>query len=204
MSISSDAIIYYQSNDKKSMHELLKKVARRANSRLRSLEKNEYNYYAYDLAIEFTQQNFDTYRYSYNKNLSIEEMRDELLNIDRFLMSKSSTVSGQREIERNRFEKLKMAGFDISIVGINEKREFLRFLGSDSIRRIIDAIGNSDRVVQNVSNMYKAGVSTYQIEQSAQKYLDNEISYYDWLKLSERLKNANNKSERRTILAEWE
>lgn len=126
-----------------------------ANKRLKRLEDTGYDYYAYDVAKHYIDNNLSTKYYS-TRGLSDSELVQLSKSVERFLSSKSSTVRGQRKIERERmkfFEKKK------DLKGTyEEKKDFLRWLGDDGYKNLTEAIGYDktalDTIIANY-NKYK-------------------------------------------------
>lgn len=84
-------------------------LARRANNRLRALEKAGYTSSAYKGAMKDLQCK-KRFREG-TKTLSINELRREYAQLRDFLSAKTSTVSGVNNMNRKRYEKAVSYGF---------------------------------------------------------------------------------------------
>lgn len=102
-------------------------LARRANQRLRALERAGYNTAAYRLATFDTQDFNNSNRYSTRiRGRSEEDLQREYNSIVKFLGWKTSTVKG----EKIRREKIIQA-FQDKGLDIPNKQDFLDFLASE-------------------------------------------------------------------------
>lgn len=126
-------------------------LTRQANRRMTLLEKKDFDYYAYDRAISYVQAE-GTYEgiSSYNRfqtDINIigdyDNMAIQIQELQRFLQSKSSTISGQREIIRDRIRTFKdRYGIDIDP---STAKDFFRYLGTEEVNEILEASGKAKR-----------------------------------------------------------
>ena len=81
---------------------LRRKYAKRANQRLLRLERAGLNYYAYDRAMLYLERTRKSKRFSESRGFkgNKQALLRELDSLTTFLNSRTSTVSGQRSIER--------------------------------------------------------------------------------------------------------
>ena len=102
-------------------------LARRANQRLRALERAGYNTAAYRLATFDTQDFNNSNRFSSRvRGRSDEDLQREYDSIVKFLGWKTSTVSGERKRRENIIKAFENKGLTI-----DNPQEFLDFLASE-------------------------------------------------------------------------
>ena len=128
-----------QNYDIEEVRKLRKKLAKKANDRLLSLERHGYTKNAYRIATRYTEETRGKKRFSEAmlKKAGIEYLRDEIEALREFLTSESSTIRGNKKIEKERLEffrgvrkvdkegKLTGLGLEIS-----DSEEFFKFLNS--------------------------------------------------------------------------
>lgn len=157
----------YRSNQSiSSLSALRRKLAKRANQRLVRLERatsnitgEKYNEYgaaqnAYEYLHRLHRNRFSETQKPYQ---DLNTIRHEITVLQGFLGSKSSTVSGQREIERKRisaFEKgewgtkWKTRGIRNRSIKFASNKEFYDFMGSATARKLTSSGFTSDTVVE--------------------------------------------------------
>lgn len=102
-------------------------LARRANQRLRSLERAGFNTAAYRLATFDTQDFNNSNRYSTRvRGRSDDDLQREYDSIVKFLGWKTSTVGGERKRRENIIKSFENKG-----ITIDNPQEFLAFLASE-------------------------------------------------------------------------
>lgn len=102
-------------------------LARRANQRLRALERAGYNTAAYRLATFDTQDFNNSNRYSTRvRGRTDEDLQKEYDSIVKFLGWKTSTVSGEKKRRENIINAFEDKG-----ITITNPQEFLDFLASE-------------------------------------------------------------------------
>lgn len=154
----------------------LKRKIKKANSRLARLEKAGYDYYAYDIAKHFIDTVQGTKYYSLSGIDLDDKYSVRLLNmsLDRFLSSKTSTVSGARRIENERIESFREKG----LAGTREEAvEFLRWLGEDGYRNLTEAIGYDKTAFGTIITNYNKYHDTERIDRVINTYLNNRTNY---------------------------
>lgn len=133
-----------------------KKLARLANKHLRELKKAGKDYYAYDSAIAYTKRAYGTTRYK-EKLESPDDMKRQILSMQRFLNYKTSTLAGHAEVEANRRMKFRTIFPSITEeVSDDELDNFLRFLGDAPMRSTIfeSGEGGSGSLVDLIRGQY--------------------------------------------------
>lgn len=146
-----------QNYDIEEVRKLRKKLAKRANVRLANLEKHGYTKNAYRIAIRYTEETRGKKRFSEAmlKKAGIEYLRDEIEALREFLTSKSSTIKGNKEIEKERLEffrgvrkvdkdgKLTSLGLEIS-----DPEEFFKFLNSVEYKALANKMISSSVLME--------------------------------------------------------
>lgn len=169
---------------KKELEKLNKQMARESNRRLSRLEKSGFTVYAYEGAIGFTQSAYGTNRYA-ESGISIEDAYVQALSMRKFLGKDTSTVKGQRDVEKrriaqfrqtmeltkNRASKDYMTNAQIS--------DFLRFLGEKPIRNLLSNTyrAGSEELVEDIRGQYTRNPSARkEILKLVDEYLKTEKS----------------------------
>lgn len=172
-------------------------LAKRSNQRLVRLERSEsivsgdaYRAGAYDLAIAYLKTSKDQiggkYRFSESKNYTkhisettgktaydLYRIKRDILEMERFLSSKSSTVSGNREIERKRIETFEANGISEEVATDDE---FYDFLNSNAYEYFTLNQFTSEEIVDIYNTFREAGLNAQKIQQAFDelKELDRE------------------------------
>lgn len=146
-----------QNYDIEEVRKLRKKLAKKANARLANLEKHGYTKNAYRIATRYTEETIGKKRFSEGmfKKAGIEYLRDEIEALREFLTSKSSTIKGNKEIEKERLEffrgvrkvdkegKLTGLGLEIS-----DSEEFFKFLNSAEYKALANKMISSSILME--------------------------------------------------------
>lgn len=143
-----------------------KRLARLANSRLRALKKAGKDYYAYDSAISFTDRMYGTTRYKETLE-SPQDVKRQILSMQRFLNFETSTVEGHLAVEERRRTKFRQLFRDITDdVSDTELDNFLRFLGTAPLRTTIyeSGQGGSGTLVDLIRGQYMGADSEHKEE----------------------------------------
>lgn len=111
------------------------RYARIANARLRALEKVGRAYWAYDVAVSYTQRSRGRDRFNQKKTWSgtKEGLLHEVEELQSFLNMKTSTLTGSKAVEQrivNTFQQ--RHGIDIDRIGRSDFFNFLTFLNTKS------------------------------------------------------------------------
>ena len=111
---------------------LYKNMARTANQRLARLEKADRAFWAYDKATLFTQRAYGTNRFKTSaSNMTDKGLIRVLEEMRTFLGSKTSTVSGSKNVDRKILKKFREKKVDIK-----DPKEFFQFLNSEQFRKL--------------------------------------------------------------------
>lgn len=175
----------------KQLINLRVKYAKQANQRLVRLERSEspvtgkpYTAGAYDLAIQYISTTRDTVKRSYkrfsespNYTKTINEetgetaydmyrIKRDILEMQRFFASKSSTPAGNREIERKRIETFAEQGISEEVAASDA---FYDFLNSNAYEYFTMNQFESETIV-DIYNLYReAGVTAKNIQKAFDK-----------------------------------
>ena len=141
----------YKSANAKELNTIRRTLAKRANQRLVRLERayssitgeSYATYGAIDYAREYLQK-IGRNRFSEKKDYTddFNLLRIEILQLQKFLSSKSSTVLGQREIEQKRIKSFESKGIRFS-----GNKEFYDFLNSKDYSDLTKQF-DSDKIVE--------------------------------------------------------
>lgn len=160
------------------LRSLRRKLAKTANQRMVRLERAEspitgekYSEYgAIDLVKEYLG---DRRRYSEQLNYGdISQVRRDIYSLQTFLASKSSTVKGQREIERKRietFSKGRWGAGERSAIQSASNKDFYDFLSSSTFRELGKMFA-SEQIVEMYDNMRVSNSHEEVVEKFSQAY----------------------------------
>lgn len=127
------------------------KLARRANARLRHLEKAGRNFWAYDSATVYTQKAYGKNRFPQSpRNMSESAQRRNLREIQKFLGLQTSTVTGSKKVEDKIVETFRGSSHNLQIV---DRREFFNFLNSAVYKDIANRTMDSERLIEFYDRM---------------------------------------------------
>lgn len=179
----------YESGDIEALRSENEKLAKRANTRLRELEKQGFDTTAaYKRAIDFTSDEgaTDSKRFSRSKKLSIDDLYDQLKTESNFLRWKTSTPAGELERRRRVWEGLTMQRIDeegniidpvidLSQVGDIDvfKKKFLQFLDEkawDEIKKHI----YSKNILNEAGEAISAGADIKDLANAITAYNNND------------------------------
>lgn len=167
---------FYTINELESMR---RKYAKRANQRLLRLERAGMDYYAYDRAMLYLERTRGKNRFSESKKYqgSKQGLLRELDALTTFLGSKSSTVKGQKEIQKARTETFRAKGYSIE----QNERLFYNFLSSSAYKKLANSRIPSDILIEFYTKARDAGKSLGEIYTELDKFAKGAISGVDAL-----------------------
>lgn len=154
---------------------LHKKLAKRANSRLATLEKNGQKQWSYKHAQTYIKNNVHgkkkpSKRYYTGSQFSSEkDLNKELLELDRFLNFKSSTMRGVDAITLDRLETF--ASHNISV---KNSDDFFDFLSSNQFSQLKSTM-DSKQIVAIYTEAIDSKQTDEQIRQAFQEYQDGRL-----------------------------
>ena len=179
MSLSNEELtrdVYRQSISTRELRELRNRLASVANQRLRAIEKASSNisgqayteYGAYEKAEEylerFGKRRFTAKDVTTSKNkMSRSELQREVVELQGFLNSKTSTVRGYRAVERQRVRTFQGKGIQFA-----DTKEFYDFLNSGEFAGLRKAL-SSDKISEKYDEM-RESMSHEQIMKALSDY----------------------------------
>lgn len=123
------------------------KLAKRANARLKTLENNNINYYAYEHAEYYNKaMGRENNRYYTGKKYKDKETLNRHINeMERFLDMETSTPKGIQKLNVKRIKTFKEKGFDIQE---NDIPVFVDFLSSNQLSNL-SKYGDSSTIIED-------------------------------------------------------
>ena len=134
------------------LFDLNRQLAKRANSSLSRLEKVGYSRYAYNRAIDYLKEEFGNNRFTSSKKKlnDLYDLRYHTLQARKFLSSRSSTVKGNRAIDKQIIEKFKSKGV---IIPEGKEGLFLDLISSDDFAELKKNYVSSEELVDDMVDM---------------------------------------------------
>lgn len=179
----------YEKGDIEALRSENEKLAKRANTRLRELEKRGFDTTAaYKRAIDFTSDEgkTDSKRFSRSKKIDIDDLYKQVKQESNFLRWQTSTPAGELERRRRVWEGLTMQRIneqgdiidpviDLSQVGdINAfKKKFLEFLDENAWDEIKKHI-YSKNILNEAGEAISAGADIQDLADVIKDYNNNE------------------------------
>lgn len=158
---------------------LYREMSRRANARLRNLERADRAFWAYDKATIFTQRAYGSNRFPSLKKIGSESDKGlirVLEEVQTFLSSKSSTVSGSKSIDRKILNTFKRKGVDIK-----DSKEFFNFLQSEQFKKLSNKKISSSFIIDYYTRSSNEGKTNDEIAEELEKFRQGEIKGVDEL-----------------------
>lgn len=133
---------------------LRRKLAKRANARLLSLERKGLTKNAYRVATRYTQATRGRNRFSeaYLKSAEISYLREDIENLRVFLKSATSTVSGYKQLKKERIARFRQKGLKI-----DDEDQFYRFLNSKIYKDLANKLISSDKLIEFYDDVVDSG-----------------------------------------------
>jgi Lhr-like helicase len=133
---------------------LRRKLAKRANARLLSLERKGLTKNAYRVATRYTQATRGRNRFSeaYLKSAEISYLREDIENLRVFLNSVTSTVSGYKQLKKERISRFRQNGLKI-----DDEDQFYRFLNSKIYKDLANKLISSDKLIEFYDDVVDSG-----------------------------------------------
>ena len=158
-----------KSTDLPDLQQLRASMAKMANRRMRTLEstvspitESNYAFGAYDITQIYLagkgKKRFSE-SVNYGKGDTYQVKRD-IVVLQQFLRSKSSTVSGQRKIENKRIEKFLAKGIPYDVA---TSREFYMFMNSETFNALDKAGYDSDKLIEDFATTADEGADVKEI-----------------------------------------
>lgn len=169
------ADVYGEQFTTEQLQDIRRKLAKRANNSLRDLSRNSspisgeaYNTYgaAVDALDYLKKRNKRYFSESVGLTKNRNELKREILRLQRFLRAKSHTVKGQREIEDKRVAKFEEKGIHFAT-----NKEFYQFLKSGTFHDLRKGF-DSGKVVEQYERAREMGQSHDKVMEEMQNALD--------------------------------
>ena len=160
------------------LEQIRRKLSKRANQRLRELEKAGRAYYAYDSAINFTQRTRGRKRFNESSKSDKSDMslKEEIDTVIHFLNSKTSTLRGHKEVDKRIIQTFRNKGLTIS-----DPQSFLDFLSSSTFQKISNNGIPSSFLQDFFDRAKEEEVSGEEIKESLKEFEDGIIDSIDEL-----------------------
>lgn len=159
----------------KELEKLNRDLSSEANRRLRLLEKRGRDYYAYDIATQFTQSAYGTSRYNTRRKQTQAEIFKNAMSAAKFLQSESSTLSGQQRIEKSRYEAL-LKNPRINLKGISRKK-LSQFMQTELFKEYV-SFNSEDAFNLAEEALYKNKASLEELEEAWNEYERGETDLF--------------------------
>lgn len=164
-------------DDKKRV---LPKLAKKANQRLRTLEKAGSTQYAYRYAQQLNPFQ-DVPRFSESmKKMKANMVNRQLQYLEKFLNAKTSTISGLKSIKgaQNKFMQnlSKELGFDKNFYDYSD--DFWTFLKSEEYKNSLKYL-SSEQIFELYFEFEDSNYTKEQIKESFRQFIDGKKSYYE-------------------------
>lgn len=166
--------------DIEEVRSIRRKLAKRANQRLRVLEKNKLTKNAYRVATRYTQQTRGKNRFSEAKKMVKADMgylKQEILELERFLNSVTSTLTGYKKLKQQRLKVFRDYGLKVK-----DTQEFFDFLDSEIYKQLANKAISSD-ILQEFYDTAKSkkDAKKEEIQKALEKFREGNIDTIDEL-----------------------
>lgn len=165
--------------DIEEVRSIRRKLAKRANQRLRVLEKNKLTKNAYRVATRYTQQTRGKDRFSEAKMVKADMgyLKQEILELERFLNSVTSTLTGYKKLKQQRLKVFRDYGLKVK-----DTQEFFDFLDSEIYKQLANKAISSD-ILQEFYDTAKSkkDAKKEEIQKALEKFREGNIDTIDEL-----------------------
>lgn len=166
------------------------KLAKRANQRFVRLERSAspitgevYHVGAYDIAQEYIRLTKGGKRFSESINYAKDDtyrLKKDILQLDMFLHSKTSTISGNIAAEKKRIETFTAPEFGLDVQTVASK-DFYDFLQSEAYDYVVMNSFTSEQMIDIYDSYRRKGASHNDIMKGIERYKErikkkNEVS----------------------------
>lgn len=155
---------------------LRRKLAKRANARLLSLERKGLTKNAYRVATRYTQATRGRNRFSegYLKSAEISYLREDIENLRVFLNSATSTVSGYKQLKKERISRLRQKGLKI-----DDEDQFYRFLNSKIYKDLANKLISSDKLIEFYDVVDSDKYETEDLKEALEEFKKGDVESID-------------------------
>ena len=155
------------------------KLAKRSNQRFVRLERSAspitgeaYHAGAYDIAQEYIRETKGGTRFSESINYAKDNtyrLKKDILQLDTFLHSKTSTISGNKAAEAKRVETFTSPEFGLGVKTVTSK-DFYDFLQSEAYDYVVMNIFTSETMIDIYDTYRRKGASHEDIMKGIEQY----------------------------------
>lgn len=155
------------------------KLAKRANQRFVRLERSvspitgeAYHAGAYDIAQEYIRETKGGTRFSESINYAKDNthrLKKDILQLDTFLHSKTSTISGNKAVEAKRVETFTSPEFGLDTKTVTSK-DFYDFLQSEAYDYVVMNSFTSEQIIDIYDTYRRKGASHEDIMKGIEQY----------------------------------
>lgn len=155
--------------------EQARRLSNIANSRMKTLEKNNVDYYAIEKAKHFLNSLGRETFYTGRNYKSKKELRMTLQALSEFVNSKSSTMKGLREIRKARVTTFSEK-FDIDLTNKDDERNFFEFLNSQQFLTL-SGFADSEDIIDDFAQALNQGFTKEEIQLQYQDFLITDMTF---------------------------
>lgn len=147
------------------------RYARIANERLRRLEKAGRDFWAYDIAVNYTQKAYGRNRFNQARQWkgSMEGIINEIEELSKFLNMETSTLRGQKAVDRRIAKTFKQKGLKMS-----DPKAFFNFLNSAQYK-----------------NLANKGITSEQLQEFFDRSVDDQYELSEIYNAFEEFENSD-------------
>jgi hypothetical protein len=146
-------------------------LAKRANQRMRDINKAGYKSGASKKAKLFTEKNYGRETFKQSKKLKGFELKENLKALETFYKSKSASAKGIKILRKERIKMFRDKGFDIKNVD-----KFFDFLSSQQFKSLSMRV-DSNQVVSDFTQANDEGFSPEQITKQYDEFLNSDMTF---------------------------
>lgn len=166
------------------LKQILPTLAKRANSRLYRIDKNNIGYTAYNIAQQYL--NTTGRKYFSGTPGDMADMKVEARAIQRFLNSQTSTLTGITGINAQRLETFREKGIDIKP---SQETSFIDFISSELFKALAMMV-DSDTIISDYNLALQQGFTPDQIVADYYNFLNTKTMTFEQIN-EERLKGVD-------------
>lgn len=149
-------------------------LAKRANQRFRDIGKNDVTSYAINKAKEYLNDTQERSTFKQSKKLTGNELKQNLKALEDFFTSKTSTMQGIKEVEKNHLENIRNAGIELKTK--SDKKKFFDFLSSQAFKTL-SKYADSNQVRDDFGKAIDEGYSVDEILKGYDEFIENDMTF---------------------------
>lgn len=148
--------------------EEVRKLSQLANSRIKRLRSKGIDYYAMEGVNNFLDKRGRDLFYTGHKYDSKTELRLQLQAVTNFLNAKSSTLTGIKNIRKNRIDTFKQK-LGVDVTDIMEEKKFFEFLSSNQFEALARK-GDSEDIIEDFVSAVQQGFTAEEVQEQYKEY----------------------------------